>query len=53
MLMNVTQLCKQLGISRQTAFVLIKDGMPVVRLSERIIRFEWDDVQKWYKQKAV
>ena len=51
MLMNVEQLCKHLLISRQTAFKLIDDGMPVVRLSERIIRFDWEDVQKWYKQK--
>lgn len=53
MLIDVNQLQKELKVSRKTVFDLIKQGMPSVRLSERILRFDKEEVMHWVKQKAV
>jgi predicted DNA-binding transcriptional regulator AlpA len=52
MLIDVKQLQKELSVSRRTVFELIKQGLPTVRLSERILRFDPDEVHKWIKSKA-
>lgn len=52
MLVGVKELSKRLNVSRPTIFELIKDGMPTIRISERILRFDPDEVMNWLKQKA-
>lgn len=52
MLVGVKDLQKRLNVSRVTIFELIKDGMPTIRISERILRFDPDEVMNWLKQKA-
>lgn len=52
MLIGVKELSERLGISRVTVFDLIKEGMPNIRISERILRFDPDDVLDWLKHKA-
>lgn len=52
MLVGVKELQKRLNVSRVTIFELMKDGMPTIRISERIIRFDPDEVVNWLKNKA-
>lgn len=52
MLVGIKDIQKRIGISRNTVFDLIKQGMPAVRISERILRFDPDEVLNWLKQKA-
>lgn len=52
MLVGVKELQERLGVSRVTIFDLIKEGMPTIRISERILRFDPEDVMAWIKRKA-
>lgn len=52
MLIGVKELQERLNVSRPTIYELMKDGMPSVRVSERILRFDPDDVMAWLKNKA-
>ena len=53
MLINVKQLCENLGVSRKTAYEYVKEGMPAIWLSKKVLRFDWEEVQEWYKTKRV
>lgn len=52
MLVGVKELQKRLNVSRVTIFELMKEGMPTIRISERILRFDPDEVMHWLKNKA-
>lgn len=52
MLVGVKEIAIKLNVSRVTVFELIKEGMPAIRISERILRFDPDDVMSWIKNKA-
>jgi excisionase family DNA binding protein len=52
MLVGVKEMAKRLNVSRVTVFELMKEGMPTIRISERIIRFDPDEVMQWVKNKA-
>lgn len=57
MLIDAKELQKRLNISRTTVYELIKEGMPNIRISERILRFDPDTVMSWlehrHQDKAV
>jgi len=57
MLIDAKELQKRLNISRTTVYELIKEGMPNIRISERILRFDPDTVMSWlesrHQNKAV
>lgn len=52
MLVGVQEIAKRLNVSRVTVFELIKEGMPSIRISERILRFDPDEVMHWIRNKA-
>jgi len=52
MLVGVKDIAIRLNVSRVTVFELIKEGMPSIRISERILRFDPDEVMSWIKNKA-
>lgn len=52
MLVGVKEIATRLNVSRPTVFELIKEGMPAIRISERILRFDPDEVMLWIKNKA-
>lgn len=52
MLVGIKEIQKRIGVSRNTVFDLMKQGMPNVRISERILRFDPDEVLDWLKKKA-
>src|SRR6476660_5119749 len=52
-LMALNDLCRHLGISRGTAYALVRDGgLPAVRIGERL-RFRPQDVDRWIAERAV
>jgi predicted DNA-binding transcriptional regulator AlpA len=52
MLIDVNELATKLNVSRKTVFNYIKHGMPVIRMSPRKLRFDYDEVVFWLKHKA-
>lgn len=52
MLVGVKEIAKRLDVSRPTVFELMKEGMPSIRISERILRFDPDEVMSWLRNKA-
>lgn len=53
--MNLTQLCEFLGISKRNFYELKDRGdtPPAIYLSQRAIRFDVHDVMTWLKAKKV
>lgn len=47
MLVDVKGIIKVLNVSRGTVFKMMRDGMPHKKLSERILRFDTDEVMHW------
>jgi len=45
------QLCEKYQISKPTASEYRKQGMPHIKLSERTIRYDIQEVEQWLKQK--
>jgi predicted DNA-binding transcriptional regulator AlpA len=52
MLVGIKDIQKKLHVSRKTVFDLMDQGMPKVRISERILRFDPDEVMDWIKKKV-
>lgn len=52
MLVGIKDIQIRLHVSRKTVFDLMDQGMPRVRISERILRFDPDEVMEWIKNKA-
>lgn len=47
-LLDVVAAAKWLGVSRTTLFTLMQtDGFPVIRLTERIVRFDPNSLYEW------
>lgn len=42
------------GYENQAAFMNMvrEQGIPRKKINERVIRFEWDEVQKWLKRRG-
>lgn len=51
MLIDAKELQKRLNVSRPTIYELIKEGMPNIRISERILRFNPDEVMTWLENR--
>ncbi|MCJ1222246.1 MULTISPECIES: helix-turn-helix transcriptional regulator [Paenibacillus] len=51
MLVDVKELQKRYMISRPTVYELVKEGMPHIRISERILRFDPDEVRRWFEER--
>ena len=47
---TIEELCKRLGVSRQTVYTWRKEyDLPYIQ-TVRTIRFDWEEVQKWLKE---
>jgi predicted DNA-binding transcriptional regulator AlpA len=51
-LITPTQLQNVLGISRRTMFNYIDRGLPVHRLSARVMRFDLAEVEEWVRSRC-
>ncbi|MFQ6065842.1 MAG: helix-turn-helix transcriptional regulator [bacterium] len=53
-LLGAEELAKMLGLHKYTIYELVKnDGLPVVKIYPRALRFSWPDVQKWLKKRSL
>ncbi len=50
-LLTVDELAAKLGISRRTVFQLRKEGLPVVVIRAKAVRYDLDDVLRWLKSR--
>lgn len=53
MVIGATNLAKELGISRITVYVYIKQGMPHYRKSANKIVFDIEEVKEWLKTRYL
>lgn len=53
MLVDAKDIQKRYKISRPTVYELIKEGMPHIRISERILRFDPDEVMRWFEERQA
>jgi predicted DNA-binding transcriptional regulator AlpA len=51
MLVDAKEIQRRFKISRPTIFELMKEGMPHIRISERILRFDPDEVLRWFEER--
>lgn len=52
-LMTTRQLCRLLLCSRTLIASLVREGMPIVRLSTHAYRFDRDEVMKWLELRDI
>lgn len=52
-LLTQQELSKELKVEVSTLWKLRKMGMPYIRLGQRLIRYDFEEVEKWLKCKGV
>lgn len=50
MLITELELCERLKVDRGFLWSCRKKGMPFVRLGSKIIRYNYDDVLRWFNE---
>lgn len=50
-LLTTKELAESLSVSEKTIHDWKDNGMPYIRLGQRIIRYDFDKVIKWFKDK--
>lgn len=52
-LLTAEEVAKMLQVHKYTIYDLVKrQGLPVVKLYARVLRFSWPEVQRWLKQRS-
>lgn len=51
-IITTEQLCETLQLSRTAILRLIRRGMPTLRLSARVHRYDWDAVLIWLNEES-
>jgi excisionase family DNA binding protein len=50
-LLNAEQVAERLGVSKHTVLGMVKTKtIPVLRISHKVLRFDWDDVVRELKR---
>ena len=52
-LLTTRQLCDELQFSRTMLWKFQKQGMPYIRMGTKLLRYDFDDVVKWLKERSV
>lgn len=52
-LLTQQELSEKLKVEVITLYKLRKMGMPYIRLGQRLIRYDFEEVEKWLKSKGV
>jgi predicted DNA-binding transcriptional regulator AlpA len=48
-IMDTNQLLERLDISRSTLYRLIDRGLPQIKVSHKVVRYDFSDVLTWLK----
>ena len=51
-LITTKELAKLLGLSTETIYRYRVEGMPCKRFSARVIRYDLDEVMKWFEERG-
>lgn len=51
MLLTAEEMMDRLGVSKPIFYKLKREGMPEVRISPKLIRYDPEDVVKWLKER--
>ena len=51
-LLTEKELSEVLGICRVTLFRFRREGMPYIRLGARLVRYDFKQVQEWFRMKV-
>ena len=47
------ELCLILGVTRMFLYQSRRDGLPFIRLGDRLIRYNPDDVLSWFEERGA
>ena len=51
-LISTKELAEQIGVTEKTIYRYRKDGMPFKQISVRVIRYDLDEVMKWFEERG-
>jgi excisionase family DNA binding protein len=52
MFIKKTDVMKMFGVSLPTVDRLMKKGMPYYKIGGKIVRFDKEELEKWFKERA-
>ncbi|WP_142248109.1 helix-turn-helix transcriptional regulator [Alkalihalobacterium alkalinitrilicum] len=48
-LIGIKELSEKLGVSEQQIYKLQREGLPKIKISHKVTRYDWEDVVQWLK----
>lgn len=51
-LITIDELGQLLNLSRSGIFRLKREGLPSVKISHKVVRYDYDEVLKWLKERS-
>jgi excisionase family DNA binding protein len=52
-LLTLQQVAEILGVSRAQVYALVREGLPVHRISDRVQRVSGDDLKRWLESRRA
>jgi predicted DNA-binding transcriptional regulator AlpA len=50
-LIGIKELSERMGVSEQQIYKLQREGLPKIKISHKITRYDWEDVVAWLKNR--
>lgn len=50
-LIDIKELAERIGVSEQQIYRLQREGLPKIKISHRVTRYDWEDVKQWLKER--
>lgn len=50
-LIDIKELAERMGVSEQQIYKLQREGLPKIKISHKVTRYDWEDVVNWLKER--
>jgi predicted DNA-binding transcriptional regulator AlpA len=51
-LLTIEELTERLNVSKQQIYKLQREGMPKIKVSHKVTRYDWEEVLTWLKKRG-
>ncbi|WP_338782456.1 helix-turn-helix domain-containing protein [Metabacillus sp. FJAT-52054] len=51
-LIDIKELCERMGVSERQIYKLQQEGLPKIKISHKVTRYDWEDVVAWLKKRS-
>lgn len=50
-LITIEELAEKMGVSTQQIYKLQREGLPKIKISHKVTRYDWEEVVDWLKNR--